>query len=361
MAGPLARCLLDEALMRHHLLASLLASTLSLTGCVIHHHDDDTVGGSHTGSGSGSGSGTTTPPAPVASGDYVVTSNIQITIEALLPEPAANLVSTARDFSQNPAHTLISLAEDAGVPAVGTLRSVLPDALESKLEGWINDEINKLTFNGLTIPELAAELVALAETSLTQVDLESELAISGTTATHRLTALDLTPTGLDTVLPLGGLPGEVTSATTTVRTSTTTLALGDHQYSVAYGEYAWQALDAKFTADYGANIRATLGAAVNCPLVAQKVASKCVFSVCVGHATELTDLCERGLDEVVARAHAKLATFKFDALHFQAGTATMVDINADRIADQLTNGTWTAEINAGQGLRHAPATFSATK
>lgn len=345
--------------MRHHLFASLLASTLSLTGCAIHHQDrgDDGMGGSHPGSG------TTTPPLPmpVASGDYVVTSNIEITVEALLPEPAADLVSTARDFSVDPAHTLITLADDAGVPAVGTLRDVLPDALESKLEGWLNDEIAKLTLDGLTIPELAAEVVALAETALTQVNVQSELAITGGTATHRLTALDLTPTGLSSVLPLGNLPGEITTASTTARTTGSTLALGDHQYLVAYGEYAWQALEAKFVADYGASIRETLGTAVNCPLVAQRVASKCVFSVCVGHAAELTSLCERGLDEVVARAHAKLATFKFDALRFEAGSATLVDVDDDLVAEQLIEGMWTAQINAGQGLRHAPATFTATK
>ena len=350
--------------MRHHLLASLLASSLSLTGCIIH-HADPTTGGDDVDDtvppGEDDDDTTPPPPAPKATGEYVVTSNIEITIEALLPEPAANLVATARDCSVNPAHTLITLADEAGVPAVGTVRDALPSYLEEKLEGWLNNEINKLTLNGVTIPQLAAQVVALAETSLTQVDLESQLAIAGGTATHRLVALDLTPAGLETVLPLGNLPGEITTQTTTVLTTGTSLALGDHQYSVAYGEYAWQALDAKFTADYGADIRGTLGTAVNCPLIAQRVASKCLWSVCVGHATELTSICERGLDEVVERAHAKLASFKFDALRFASGTATLVDDDGDLVADQLTAGTWTAEINAGMGLRHAPATFTATR
>jgi hypothetical protein len=340
----LAGALLDALAMRHHLLASLL----SLTACAVPHTDDVLVDDDDT----------TTPaptPSPVASGDYVVTSNIEITIEALLPEPAADLVAAMRDFSIDPAHTLITLADEAGVPAVGTIRDALPSYLEDKLEGWLNDEI------GATIPQLAAQVVALAETSLTQVDLESQLAIAGGTATHRLVALDLTPAGLDVVLPLGGLPGEVISATTTARTAGAALALGDHEYAVAYGEYAWQALDAKFVADYGADIRDTLGAAVNCPLVAQRVASKCVWSVCVGHAEELTSLCERGLDEVVARAHANLASFRFDALHLAAGAATLVDDDGDLVADALADGVWTAEINAGQGLRPAPATFTASR
>jgi hypothetical protein len=39
----------------------------------------------------------------------------------------------------------------------------------------------------------------------------------------------------------------------------------------------------------------------------------------------------------------------------------MIDANNDRLAESLTDGVWTAEINAGVGLRHAPATFSATR
>lgn len=335
-------------------ITTALLTTLS-TACLIHPQGDDGVGGSGTG-----GSGTP-PAAPVASGPYQVRSNIEITIEALLPEPAANLVETMRDFSVNPAHTLITLADEAGVPAVGTLRAALPDYLEAKVEGWINDEINKLSINGLTIQQLAAQAVTLAETSLTQVDLESELTIDAGTATHRLVAVDLTPTGLDAKLALGAFPGEITTQTTTARTSGATLLVGEQLFSVAYGEYAWHAIDAQVTAEYGGNIRATLGAAVNCPLIAARVANKCVLGVCVGHAADLTAICERGLDEVVDRAHAKLATFRFDALHLAAGTATMVDANHDRLAEGLTGGVWTAEINAGQGLRHAPATFTATR
>lgn len=343
-----------------------ITSLVLVSGCILHTSDRDPAGGPGTPSGPGNPSGPgTPPPPPVADGAYAVRSHVEITIEALLPAPAADLVDTLRDFSQAPAHTLIELAEDAGVPAVGTLRALLPDVLESKLEGWIDAEIAKLTVGGVPVPQLAATLVAYAETALTQVGLDSTLTIDGDVATHRLTSLDLSPAGLDTQLALGDLPGEIveeTAAATTTTTATrTTLSLGDHGFSVAYGEYAWQALEAKFVADHGAGIRATLGAAVNCPLVASRVASKCVLGVCVGHAAELTSVCERGLDEVVTRAHAKLATFRFDALRFASGTATLVDDDDDRVADRMTGGVWTAEINAGMGLRHAPATFTATR
>jgi hypothetical protein len=142
--------------------------------------------------------------------------------------------------------------------------------------------------------------------------------------------------------------------TTTAKSDKGTLTLGDQTFGLAYGEYAWQAIEAACTAEYGQGIRATLGAAVNCPSLANTVANKCVWGVCVGHAAELTSICERGLDEVVERVHAKFQGMKFDAIHFAAGTAKISSTG-------LTGGVWTAEINAGQGLRAVPATFTATK
>ncbi len=332
----MARRLLDRPPMR--LALTSLTALLATSACVI--HDDDT---------------TPSPTqSPMASGAYQVTSTVEITIEALLPEPAANLVETMREFSTNPGQTLFDAAESAGVPAVGTLRSALPDYLEDKLEGWVNAEVAKMTVNGIPVTGYAATIVAYAETSLSTVAVDSELTIAGGTATHHLTTLDLTPAGLDVRVALDAVPSDIVTATAPAITTVDTLAIGDHLFAISYGEYAWQALEAQVLADTGGDIRATLGAAVNCPLVAARVASKCVIGVCVGHASELTSICERGLDEVVDRAHAKLAAFRFEMFHLQAGTATVT-------ANGLTDGVWTAEINAGQGLRHAPATFTATR
>jgi len=304
-------------------------------------------------------------PVPVPGGLYQVTTQLDLTIEALLPEPAEQLVVTLRNFSQHPAHTLIDLADAAGVPAVAELRAALPDALESRLEGWIDDELAKVRWAGAPLTQRAAEMAALAETTLTQVALHSELDLDLATGTatgaaqlasHRLTSLDFHPAGLDVVLPLAALPGDVTTATAARTVSPTALALGDHQFGLAYGEYAWRALEATCTTTYGAPLRAAIGAAVSCPTIASRLASKCILGVCVGHTAALTELCERGLDEVVNRARAKITAVRFTALHLAAGTATAADG-----ADRLTAGVWTAEINAGQGLRPAPATFTAVR
>jgi hypothetical protein len=206
------------------------------------------------------------------------------------------------------------------------------------------------------VTQLAAETAALAETTLTEVGIDSELSITGGAATHRLTSLDFSAAGLDDALALDALPGDVITATTTATAVRGELALGDHRFGVAYGAYAWRALESACTATYGQSIRATLGTAVNCPALAAKIASKCVLGLCVGHASQLTSICEAGLDEVVERASAKVTALRFDALHFATGLATIVDGG-----DRLTAGTWTAEVDAGQGLRRVLGTFTAAR
>ncbi|MGE3456565.1 MAG: hypothetical protein AB7O24_15755, partial [Kofleriaceae bacterium] len=117
-----------------------------------------------------------------AAGSYRVSSTIDLTVEAVLPEMAADVVVTLRELSANPAHTLIQLAEDAGVPAVGTIRAALPSSLESKLEGWINGEIAKAHVGGTPVTTFAANHAALAESTLTTAELESSLEIGSGTA-----------------------------------------------------------------------------------------------------------------------------------------------------------------------------------
>ena len=335
MAGPL----LDSELMR----ASTIALMASLGGCV-------------------ASSDTTEPTPPpvvevVTDGTFAARSELDITVEAVLPEPAYDTVHTLRDFSERPAHTLLDLCDRAGVPAIADIRAALPNALESKLEGYIDEQIAKLTLDGVPVTQIAAEIAALGETKLTRLSIDSELELAGARATHRLVALDFAGTRI----AIANLPGEITLRTTTMQRTDATLALGDHTFSLEYGHYAWQALEQAIVDEYGATPRALLGAAVDCPTVATAVASKCVLGACIGHAAELTEICERGLDEVIAVTRRKLEAQRFEALHFVRGTATVVDTDADAAADLLTGGIWTAEVNATQGLRAVPATFTASR
>ncbi len=341
--------------MRTALGSSLLAASLTaslLVGC--------------TDSGAGGDTeepvGTPEDPVPATTGPYRLVTTVDFTIEAILPPQIEEVVVTLRDFSTNPARALLDLAERRGVPAVGILRAALPGALEDKLEEWINNEIEKLKISGRPITEYAGEIAMLAEIALTQFAVDSELVLGEGGGTHRITGLDLRPAGLDLRLPIGGLAGDLlTQKPDLVLGDRGAIEFGDQHFGLAYGEYAWQGIEAASTLVFGRGVRDALGAAVKCPQLASTIADKCVLGVCVGHETELRAICEGGLDAVVDFAHDKLAAMRLDVLHLASGTAKLVDDDGDGVGDRIADGVWRAELNLGLGLRHAPATFAGAR
>lgn len=314
--------------------------------------------------GCGTSSPDTADPQPptAAAGTYLLVNRIDLTAEAVLPDQAEQMISTLRTFSTNPARALIDAADDAGVPAVADLYDALPSVITDRLDGWINDEIAGLEIEGRPITEYAGYIAALANTTLTRFTVDSELTIQGDTASHRLTAIDLTPSGLAVQLALGGLPGDVvTESTTAALEGPRTLRIGEQHFGLAYGEYAWRAIQAASQASYGGDVRTLLGRAIDCPAISHAVAGRCVLGACVGHEAELNSLCAGGLDAIVDLAHDRIAELRFEVLHLESGRATLVDGDQDRIAEGVTAGTWQAEIDLGLGLRRAPASFTGTQ
>jgi hypothetical protein len=305
--------------------------------------------------------GTPPPLRPVASGTYRLVSRVDVPVEAVLPEQAEAAVATLRALSINPARALITAADDAGVPAVGELYDVLPGPLADRLEGWINDEIAGVRIDGVPVTVYAGQIAALADRALTRFAFTSELTIQAATAHHRLTGLDLTPAGAAIIVPIRGLAGELLGQDTQAGSAGGALVLGEQHFGVAYGEYAWQGIEAMSRARDGSGIRDVLGAAIDCPGVARRVAARCVLGVCVGHDAELTAICDAGLEAIVELAHDRIAGYRLEVLHLAGGAATLADDDRDGIADRLTAGTWQAELDLGAGLRHAPATFTGVR
>ena len=335
---------------------SLLAACLLAAAC-----------GTSGPAGGADGSGLGTPENPVPQGadkgPYQVTTKVDLTVEAVLPPQAELVVQTLRDFSQNPAHTLIDLAGQEGVPAVATLYDALPSQLTDKLEGWINTEVEKVQINGVPITVWAGNFAGVADTAFSQFDVDSSLAIDDATSTHTLTMLDFTPTGvLNVRIPITGLASDILTQHPSITVDEAgAFAMGDQAFGLLFGEYAWNAVNEACKAEFGDDIRGTLGTAVNCAGVAHTIANKCVLGVCVGHEQLVDEICEGGLDAVVNTMHDRFAQLNLEALHYASGAAQLVDDDGDGVADRIVNGTWDAQMNLGLGLRHTPATFSASR
>ena len=109
------------------------------------------------------------------------------------------------------------------------------------------------------------------------------------------------------------------------------------------------------------SLRESLGAAVDCPALAAEVAGKCVLGLCVGHGQELNDICEQGLDLVVAELRGTFEAYRIDALELDVGEVEMRDAldsaDDDGRVDVLRAGLWQARIDLSQGLRDIGASF----
>jgi hypothetical protein len=307
------------------------------------------------------GPGTPTNPVPSSAGPYKVVTHADLSVELILPAQAELVVTTLRTFSTNPGQALLSLPGDA-VPAINDLMAVIPSPLTGKVEGWVNGYIDPIEVGGVKLTDAAGTVAGLAQTSLSKVDLDSDLTITEGSAAQKLTAIDLTPAGIDEIIPLD-LPNDLVSASTTATYggSGAQLALGSEDFGFEYGEYAWQAVNNETTKLFGADIRTMLGNAVNCPALGAKIANECVLGVCVGHADIVAGACSAGLDFVVDQMHQKFDSIDITAVQFASGTGTLVDDNGDGVADRITTGAWDAELNVGLGLRPTGATFDASR
>jgi len=309
----------------------------------------------------GTQQGTPENPVPAKTGPYTVTNTVDFTLEAILPPDAELVVRTLREFSINPAHALITVATDVGLPAVEFIYNVLPATLRDHLEDWINGEIAKIHIAGRPLTEYAGLIADLADTALVQFAVESELAIDGATATHRLTALNLAPAGLDVRLPLTAADNLLTQTPTISVAQGGALAIGEQRFGMSYGDLAWQLINLASQQLFGGDVRTLLGQAANCPKLAQTISDKCILALCVGHETELRSVCEGGLDAIVGFVHDRISLVQLQSLHLASGASRLVDDDGDGVGDRIVDGVWDAELNLGAGFRHAPATFDGVR
>jgi len=304
-------------------------------------------------------------------GAFAVTSPFEIPATAAAPGPVGDTLGLVHGFVVNPGGAILDFADDAGVPGLGTLRSVLPDALESRLTGWMNDYIKTASVGGVTP---YAQLVWLDDTVralLLYWTLQSRLALPvGTTGTHSpVTLIFASTSGSPYSVPVDptasvtsgiGVTAVVSWANGTSGPAVVTIS--DHFMGLPFGRYVLQALDAVLLAEYGApNLAAFLANAVGCAGLAAYVASQCVSIVCVGHESDLLDVCEGGLAEGARQIESQIMGLDFKAIHFQQGTAIAIGAQVTRPQDAtaLANGVWTATVDFGSGEQPATATFSA--
>jgi hypothetical protein len=132
------------------------------------------------------------------------------------------------------------------------------------------------------------------------------------------------------------------------------VTIGLHAFGLRYGEYAFAALQQQLKRRYGGDLQDTLGRAVDCEAVANKVASRCVLGLCVGRAGTVGPLCVMGLYLAAAEVDKRFTAVHFDLLALDEGKAGLA-------GGLLGGGEWQARIDFGAGPRTVPARFESVR
>lgn len=294
-----------------------------------------------------------TPDSPLPHPDaYVVRSRVAVQLGIA---DVTSAIATLQAFSQHGGTAL--LAENQDLPSVQALNA-LPSTLRAKLDGWIDVELDKQKLGTMTARQAVGQIATIADNVTNNVVIESRLTLSPTGAVHTLNDLAFEPLSLDVVVPIGGLMGDVLDQKPAATVGAGgALALGDQKFSLAFGNHAWQALELATTQTFGSGIESI--EKLDCNAIAQSVAARCISSTCVGHASDLLAVCRQGLTAMVDQLRGSLTPVVLDSLRFASGTAHLVDHNRDGVAEQILDGTWNAEIDAGMGAHAAQIAFSA--
>lgn len=302
----------------------------------------------------GYGSAFGTPESPVPQEQpYAVTTKIDLGFGA---PRVAETIADLKSFAVNPAKTLLA----QGGPAWQALLTALPTSLDERLEGWLDTEIDKARIAGKTLRQFAAEIAASTETSLTQFTLESSLQITPTSATHTLSGLNFRPSGLDIIIPVGGLKADsLSQTTTTTLDSYGAVTFGTQRFGLGFGAHVWHGINLAAEQLYGGDIEATLTTTLNCTAIAKAVAAKCVNGACVGHANDLEGICASAASLLVDELAERIAGFQITSFQLARGTGRLVDGNRNGVGEEIVDGTWTADVDVGQGPRTITASFTA--
>ncbi|HTL35010.1 MAG TPA: hypothetical protein VL326_17905 [Kofleriaceae bacterium] len=293
----------------------------------------------------GDGLGTPENPIPQTGVPYAVHTQTSAP-SAATQSDVTRIAGGLRAFAQTPGHSLLTLAKVASPEELAVL-DAMSSSLRSRLEGWIDTEIDKVPVDGMRGRAIAGDMADFVDASLAHYSIESTLTFSPTKTTHTVGALSFRLAGLDVVVPVGGLAGDDTQQRVQITVGTGgTVTFGDQEFGVDFGQHAWHGINLGLTALTGVGVDKALSNAVNCTALAKAVSLKSYNGVTVGHQNELTALCEHSVGALVHQLDLDFAGVDVMSIHLPSGTAHLVDENGDGLANRTDAGAWTVDPTA---------------
>src|SRR4051812_24200721 len=219
----------------------------------------------------GDGLGTPDNPIPQDSVPYTVHTQVEPTGTAL-PAEVASITAALRQFATAPTHELLTAAAQAAPSELAAINT-LPSAVRSRLEAWMDAEIDKVAVDGMHARQIATDVAGFAETALTRFGFDSTLSFTPSSTSHTLAAITFRLGGFDVVVPVGGMTADKIDQHVAVTIGDGGgMTFGNEQFGVAFGAHAWHGVNLAATSELGTGASAALGTAVNCRVVAEAVA-----------------------------------------------------------------------------------------
>jgi hypothetical protein len=295
-------------------------------------------------------------------GTYELANRIDLTTAGVLPPLASGVLSALAKLETDPAGAIVGILEATNAPIAAQVLSAIPSALQQPLLQWIDDHVFAAVYQNVPVTMQVAGIVSDIAQLVTAFQLDTELVLAepdatgATTATHALAGATFTVAGHSLVVRAPELLSQLTQASLQAtalhvveqspNVEDGVLDLLDHSIGLPLGDLASRGIDQLVMAKLGQpDLRSALGAVVDCAALAKDLATKCVGPVCLGHQTDIANLCNAGLDAIVADVHAQLHAIAFDALRFHEGQAKMWDTTIpsardDFVIERIDDGTW---------------------
>lgn len=309
------------------------------------------------------------PVDPRLDGRYELSNYFDLTSAGIFPDAANDTLKALSNFRESPSRTIVEVAAANNVPVVDTLMNVLPGVVKDIVFGALDEYVFNALFQKApvtkTITEIIDDLASITTKFelVTQLDLPPGDELGNTPAYHQVSGVAWNWMDKRNVItPEQALPGlkferEIVQ-TNAVRLETKSstletgrLTIGEHTITVPLGTFAIAAVDRLIQDKFGAkDLRDAMGKIVNCDALAESVSKKCVGNVCVGHKTEVKNVCTVGLDLIVALVRGQIMRLDIPLLNMDHGTAQMWDAPVeggpqDALIDRIDNGYWTSSVN----------------
>ncbi len=308
-------------------------------------------------------------PDTLYHGGYEVTTELDLAASGMLGDTVGGTLVLLSDFHDDPAGTLIGLLILYDVPIITQIYDLLPGALESELEGWLNDAVFDVIFDGVPALETVVEFIDEVASISRNVDMKTALALEppgaggGMEGRHELSSFGFHYRGFTATVPVPDFAADLTAADPHGRLMVVDspnpaapqalLEIDQHSFGIPYGEMLFSAISDFLYAPMGVtSLGGLLNAWIDCAGIASAVGDHCIWTACVNDfvsESEIASVCTDGLNLIGDLVDDQIRSWRFDLIDFEMGRCEMYDVgysdaNGDFTIDALAGGEWVTHV-----------------